>query len=978
MSNEKNMETAGAGAAETLREHLIPGTDDDVATQYLHLAELAREAASARLFTAPVIICDTETTGLDPKSCSLMEIAAARVENGTVVEEFQTFVDPGCPVPEEIVDLTHICDADLAGALSPKEAVAAFAEFARGYDLVAHNAPFDRSFVMKQAAPGQLEGAWVDTLPLSQIVLPRLAGHRIADISAALGLHQGTHRAIDDVRALVDIWNVLLIGIEDMEPGLASAIARISPGTDWPLRRFFEEGGAVSSGVNFSLAEVRRKRTHDHAGRERFDATDVPLRFDDNDIIEASFSAEGLAGRMYPGFEPRQAQLDMACEVQNALREDGFRVLEAGTGVGKSMAYLIPLAHAAQRNAITMGVATKTNALMDQLVYHELPRLSQAMGGLDYMALKGYDHYPCLRKMEQLGRGTAELDTASIEQVATLLSYASQTSWGDIDALNMAWKGLPREALRCNANDCLKRKCRFFPKLCYLHGARNRACSADIVVTNHALLFRDIEMDNGILPPIRHWVVDEAHATEGEARKQLSQTLSAYDLEHLIIRLSSSKSGLMAAIRRKAEKLDGGTLLMGATVDIETRCAQVTALETEFFSLVKKLGALGEAPYGNYTRVTLWLKPVRKSEEWSEAAKQGQALADRLDALIGRISKCISMTEQFENQLSSQQADLSYIACELRGMTETLQLVLAGTDDSYVYSVELDTRPDKVAEKLIATKLDIGSVLNSDFHPRMKSLIYTSATLATGGREPFGHFLSAVGLDRVDADRLKTCQLESSYDFDAHMSVLLPSKMPEPNQRDYLPALSELLYQVHMSMGGSVLTLFTNRSEMEKLYHQLRPRLQVHGIELAAQTRTASVKSLHDRFIKDKGLSLFALKSFWEGFDAPGETLRCVVIPKLPFKRPNDPIGRELEEREGRSSWFRHILPEAAIEVKQAAGRLIRKSDDEGWLILADARLRTKGYRNEFLGALPTSDIRNVDMEQINELLRTQKPGKHR
>ena len=174
-------------------------------------------------------------------------------------------------------------------------------------------------------------------------------------------------------------------------------------------------------------------------------------------------------------------------------------------------------------------------------------------------------------------------------------------------------------------------------------------------------------------------------------------------------------------------------------------------------------------------------------------------------------------------------------------------------------------------------------------------------------------------------------------------------------------------------MGGSVLTLFTNRREMEDLYYRLKPQLAQQGIELIAQTKGVSTKTLRDRFLADSKLCLFALKSFWEGFDAPGDTLRCVIIPKLPFKRPNEPLSQERELREGRAAWGRYSLPEAVMELKQAAGRLIRTSTDRGFLILADGRLQTKGYGKTFLKALPTSNIRTLEEHELIELMRTER-----
>lgn len=963
-------------SSDALSELLIPGTDPEVAENYRALAK-ATPGAGLSLFDEPVIVLDTETTGLDDTRCSLIEIAAARVENGTVVDKFQTFVNPGCSIPAEIVELTGITDDVVAGAPSPREAVAQFASFAGGLDLVAHNASFDRGFIMRQAKPGEFTGSWVDTLAFSQILLPRLSSHRLSDLARAFGVHTPSHRATDDVRALSSLWNILLAALQQLPPGLAGLIARLSPETDWTLRPYFKQAAELVGDDGFSLRATRDAVLRNHGNTPKPDAEEVPLSFAADETIERAFSREGIAGAMYEDYEPRIEQLQMAREVQDALRTGTYRALEAGTGVGKSMAYLVPLALAARENGITVGVATKTNALMDQLVYHELPRLTSALGELDYVALKGYEHYPCLRKIERMARTADDEDVSVMQMLAMLISFIAQTSWGDLDALNLHWYRLPRARVQASANDCLKRRCPFFPNRCYLHGTRRHAACADIVVTNHALLFRDTQMENSILPPVRHWVVDEAHAVEDEARKQLSHGISARELETLLVRLSSTRSGLTESIRKKAANLEGGTLLFGMTTDIDTRVMQITAVETSFFSYVKELAAYEPKRSDEYDQVTLWIGPeVRTGGTWAAIESTGRSLIDKLDGLIGQMSKVLTALEEFEGAFSAEQPELANMTVSLKEAQVALDLILNETKEGYVYSAQLDRNPDKVAEELLAEELDIGKALAEDFYPNVRTLVYTSATLATGDKkQPFGHFCRTTGLSRLDEGRVSARQMASSYDFDHHMSVLLPDDIPEPSQRGYREALADLLYQVHVGMGGSVLTLFTNRREMEALYRQLKPQLKAHHIDLIAQTKGASARALRDRFLKERTLSLFALKSFWEGFDAPGDTLRCVVIPKLPFSRPTDPLSCEREMHDGRAAWGRYALPEAVVDLKQAAGRLIRKYDDEGWLILADARLQTKNYGSTFLRAMPTCDIRTLSTAEIGRVLREEHPG---
>lgn len=959
-----------------LNEFLIAGTEDDVSNMYRQLPEHARELQFG-LIEDEVVVLDTETTGLNPSSCSLLEIAAIRMRGGETVGTFQTFVDPGRAIPAEITELTGITQADIAGAPTPREAVEALAEFAGDCNLVAHNASFDQQFIMRQANPGELPGQWIDTLSLSQIVLPRLKSHRLLDLAAAFGLSTPTHRAMDDTVALGTLWRILLAGIQAMTPGLAARIAELSPQTDWPLRPYFAQAALEHPGVDFSLRRNRTERTQGTSLPPRPDADDIPLSFCDESRIDEAFSPTGALGSMYSDYEERQEQLGMAHEVASCLREGDIRVIEAGTGVGKSMAYLVPVAFGAHENKVTMGVATKTNALMDQLVYHELPRLNSVLGQeLSYIALKGYDHYLCLRKLEHMARADQGDNCDVISMIATLLNFTAQTSHGDLDALNISWVRLPRGDIQANANDCLKKRCPYFPRRCFLHGARRAATSADIVVTNHALLFRDMQADNGILPPIRHWIIDEAHGVEGEARRQLSSSITSRELEITLGHLSNPKSGIMARVRKRADKLEGGDMLYGVTADIENRIGQIQLVAAEFFTALTELPSPNARDRGSYNIVTVWISDeMRQGHAWRELCVPGTKLADLLWGLNGRLADLISMLEQFEGEFVNQLAELSGITANVKGAVDALRLILDGTDERYVTSLQIDRNPRYPMQALEAMRLDIGESLATDLYPQTRSLVFTSATLATAEREPFAHFLRATGLDRVTDKPVYTSIFASGYDYDHNMSVLLPSDMPEPNAPDYHEAFAQLLYEVHVAMGGSVLTLFTNRREMESFYRELKPRLANEGIDLIAQTRGTSTKSLRDRFLSDRSLSMFALKSFWEGFDAPGDTLRCVIIARLPFSRPDDPIAREREARDGRAAWGRYSLPEAVMDLKQAAGRLIRNSTDSGWLVLADARLQTKNYAKSFLRAMPTQDIRTLTISEIARLMETQEPG---
>ncbi|MDR3037404.1 MAG: DNA polymerase III subunit epsilon [Coriobacteriales bacterium] len=939
-----------------LHEFLIPGTDPDIVARYETLAQRAKDASFGVLEDEYVVL-DTETTGFSLRQDSLIEIAAAIMRGPHITERFSTFVDPGRAIPGFITELTGITNEDVQGAPDAWEATKALEDFVGTRQIVAHNAPFDRGFIAETAPVDSglaSEDRWIDSVELARIALPRLREHKLQTLSDAFGVHASTHRATDDVEALCSIWRILLVSISDLPPGLATVIAELFPQTPWPLREVLAQVAGSLGEAKFSLADARRTREGSQIQRQKIDAQELdggiraltPL---DDAELEHAYSADGLLAQMYTSFEPRAEQLLMARELACALASQTHRAIEAGTGVGKSMAYLLPLALFAYRNQVTCGVATKTNALLDQLMYHELPRLAAALPkGVSYVAVKGYDHYPCLRKLMNLAREDRVFErTDAPATVAMLLSFVCQSARGDLDPLALYWRELSRHEICASAEDCLRHKCRFYQH-CLLHGARRAAKKADIVLTNHALLFCDMEADRGILPPIRHWVIDEAHGAEAEARSQLSFCLEPRLLRQTLNGLLNA-SGALATMQRKATPLAGASPLLGRIAQTQEEARGVSAIAESFFSLVKDLCEIAEQ--SSYNQVELWLnKQVRDSGPWGMLVSAGSSLALRMEKLWQACRDIVSYSTQFE-ELLEVQGDLAGLAGELKEALESLTLILDGSNEDYVYYAELDRRADSPYDRLIAARIDIGAVLLERLYPETMSVIYTSATLAAG--ESFAYFARASGLDRLASERWRAVRFESCYDFEGNMAVYLPTDMPEPQARGYRDALEELIFAVHTALGGSTLTLFTNRRDMEDLYERLKGRLAQKDITLRCQSRGFSAKRLRDEFLENEALSLFALRSFWEGFDAPGDTLRCVIIPKLPFGKPNDPLMQERSRRES-SAWKAYALPEAVIDLKQAAGRLIRSSTDSGSLVLADSRLLTKWYGRAFLDALPS------------------------
>lgn len=947
---------------------VLPGTPGFVIEQYAMLAERAKNR-SFGLIEDDVIVLDTETTGLSCAENELIEISAARLRGREVVDRFDTFVHPNGLIPPEITELTSITNADVAHAPRAEEAVAALEEFVQGCPVIAHNATFDRSFIESVKGGVRVSDIWIDSLALSRIALPRLSSHKLATMAELFGCAAVSHRASDDVEALCGVWRILLCALTDLPGGLMRLLADMHPDVRWPYRPIFSFLAGERQGETFSLEAARAQVMQADAEPDHIDADELPgLTMPRRDEIELRYAPGGLVNDMYASYEPRAEQIVMASEVRDAFATSTHRVIEAGTGVGKSIAYLVPAAEAAKRNKITVGIATKSNNLTDQLMYQELPKLARELdGGLSFCALKGFDHYPCLLKLESLAAGreiTTNRDPAdTLTAIAVLYAFACQSPTGDLDSLGIRWRSVNRADLTTSSRECARGNCHFFNRGCFVRCARRRAAKADIVVTNHSLLFRNVAADGKILPPIRHWIIDEAHSVEKEARRQWALSVSADESRMVFERLGGAQSGALGRLTHALASSDAATLFLGLGAKAASSASRASLAMAELFEAVRELSRNGKAD--GYADANIWIGPeLRAHRGWEYFEPTARTAIDALDEAGKNLS---SLAESVGAENPEMVIEVADGARRIKEMKSTLSLILEGADERYVYSLQVNKARRAGGEALTAERMDIGEALAEQWLPEMHSVVFTSATVTVSNS--FDHFNHSVGLDRLPKGSFSCVQLESSYNFQENMAVVVAGDIPDPRDRDaYLAAMENLLVDVHMAMGGSTLTLFTNRRDMEDLYGRVEPRLSRQGLELACQLRGTSVKRLRDRFLSEESSSLFALKAFWEGFDASGATLRCVVIPKLPFANPTEPLSCERNVREERA-WAKYSLPDAVLEVKQAAGRLIRTSTDRGVLVLADSRLLSKGYGKKFLSSLP-SQFQRIDAEQVGRYIK--------
>lgn len=743
-------------------------------------------------------------------------------------------------------------------------------------------------------------------------------------------------------------------------------MSEMHPEISWPYRQIFSQIAISNPHEAFSLINTRYK-LQPKSEKVKVDAIDElsQLHAPSEEVITNAFLPGGAVDAMYGNYHFRQDQLTMAQEVRDALDESTCRSIEAGTGVGKSVAYLLPSLLYAKQNQVTMGVATKTNALADQLMTHELPLLNKVIdGGIDYSIIKGYTHYPCMARLKKAmgsfdkkitnvrGKSKHTIETDILNAIATVLAFSCQSSVGDIDASGIRWSNVPRSLLTTTADECKKTACPFFNSGCFVQSSRRAAARSDVVVTNHALLLKNIEVDGALLPPVRHWVIDEAHGFEAEARRQwaLSTNVASLRSNLLTFKNQDSTHSISDMLFAKADIFEHAALLKSL---VQRASSEVLIAVSLLDEISKSLQGLGKyLPRGSsYALSELWVnKELRDTDEWDAVS----VLLEKLSHHIEELYKTLNSVNSILNPMDDAPKPDETLTKLLRNLSETMALlaiVLNSTQESMMISIEMSTSERYVGHETIQAQfVDVGQELADKWLNEMLSIIFASATIEVSGS--FKYFNRQVGLSCLEEDRYKNVKLNSSFNYKDQMEIFVVDDLPVQSGDTYIHEMADALFDIHVRSQGSTLTLFTNRNDMEACYKLVMPRLQKIGLELYKQDEANPAHVVKNKFINSKSSSLFALKSFWEGIDAQGDTLRTVVITKLPFSNPQDPLYRERENRE-KNAWSMYYIPEAVISLKQAVGRLLRNEKDRGTVYILDSRLETRRYGSTFKKSLP-------------------------
>ncbi len=910
------------------------------------------------------IAIDLETTGLNFEHDEIMEIALVRFENGKVTETLDYLIKPSNPIRPFIAKLTGIDSQALETAEDFPTLAGKIRAFIGDAPLVAHNAAFDFHFLkeaFEKIGIAFAEHPIWDSLTASRIAFQNVTNHKLSTLVETLGIKRSVaHRALPDAEACGELFNLALQKISEFSLAERKALSRVAQGTFW--ERIFTDANDLA--VNVLDCEQDEFL---YALKEN--VSPVPF-FQKNraERIAAYFGENGKLATIIPNFKERKDQVDFACVIERNMHKGGVSVLEAGTGVGKSIAYLIPaVCKAVSGERVVISTATKT--LQEQLLNDELPKIQSLFGeALRPAVLKGRNNYICVRKFAAASQEPKNyLSDEERETFMTLIPWMAKTQTGDINENSgfnhlrnvQVWSKFVSDAAGCSGEHCP------FYKSCPALLAKKKAASANLLFINHALFMADLNLDFALLPSYEHIVFDEAHRLPSVSINALGRSVKFFDLRNInkiLVQQKNNAQGFLA----QAENLLEEPSAFDAVRE------QIKETEKALHRFFLKLGKKAEKQKQEQFR----FKQSIMAEFDSDPRPFTEALNTYTQAVLGVAEKLRSHfgKAEAENQNQSTRRKIAYslakdfenIASSLSDLKKSFEFIVQANRKNWTFYLEEPFNPHTL--RLNARPLHIGKIFNEKFYPWIKSATFTSATLSVKGS--LDYFLAKMGMDsNMPSHKMPFLKVYTEPLQSTSRRLLLADFISKPSAKEYQQQMENALKQILPALRENTLVLFTSLNTMLQMQKILYPIFVQMNKLLLCQNVDGSLDSLLEMFRKEHGACLLGCQTLWEGINLPGETLKNVVIPKLPFPNPADPFiaaQSEVLKEEGKNAFKELFVPEAYLGLRQGIGRLIRSETDSGSILILDSRILSEAYGKTFMRLW---ENKHVTVSSIDETL---------
>jgi ATP-dependent DNA helicase DinG len=919
-----------------------------------------------------IIVVDLETTGNSPrKGEKIIQISAVIIENGEIVDQFTSFVSPGKPIPPFIEELTGINDGMVKEAPEFHEIAPKILEILDNGVFVAHNVTFDLSFLqaeLEEAGYNPFNGPAFDTVELAKIAMPSADSFKLTELSNTLSLsHVRPHQADSDAYVTAELLLHFINKLNILPLVTLEKLQALSGHLKSDLSLLFDEIVSQKQrhveDLSFDLEVYRGIALRKKRDDDPLPSLGDEIELDISKNLELHISS----------YEKRDAQIQMMDEVLESFMTCRHLVIEAGTGVGKSLGYLWPSLQFAKQHKERVVISTFTTQLQEQLLQKEIKLLEKICPvSFQTVLLKGKSHYINLFKFEQsLREADSQYDVVLTKM--QILVWLTRTETGDVDELNLTSGGqLFWNRLRHDGWHLPHSKDPWVSKDFYLL-ARKRAQTADIIITNHSMLLSDIINKGNLIPSFDYLVVDEAHHLEKSARQHLGIVL-----DYLSIKFTASQLGTLDQ-KQLYDRLYRLMIRYGVegtlhSFELDTHVQQF------YIDLEEAMTVLTNAFYKNAKKRTGAQKiqlriseEMRKSRSWQPVQMAMERVISRMKLIDKEFQVILDTIKSKKIKLEDSEKALveefySFLI-EWNELCQQFRAVFLKEMNDFVLWLDGDTRSLPNSLVIQAQPVAVAQNLKEELFAKKKGVVLTSATLTVS--DSFNYFLNEVGLAR---EEIKELQLSSPFDYDQSATLFIPNDVPEiqhVSNEEYIEAISSHLIGVAQATKGRMLILFTSYDMLRKTYELMKESGLLEDYVLMAQGITSGSRTrLTKNFQRFDKAILFGTSSFWEGVDIPGEDLSCLALVRLPFSPPDEPVTQaksEILKAQGKNPFSSHSLPEAIIRFKQGVGRLIRRSSDRGIVIVYDRRIKTTRYGNAFIQSIPSMNVKEGDLFDLIE-----------
>lgn len=934
-------------------------------------------------------VLDLETTGHGSED-DILQVGLVIVSDELeIIDTFSSFVRPNIPIPAFITQLTGIDDTVVTEAPELHEVLVKLIPLLDDTVLVAHNVGFDAGFLnqaLDRSGYHTFAGRRLDTIELLRILYPTITTYQLGAVSELFGItHDQHHRADSDAMATALLFIETVKKLRNMPLlTLQRLSALIDDGSDlsWFIKLTqqkmeFHTVFESNEFDYFNQFALKAREWTDEQPPRSGNSNEEPLK----DVAFDRYLADVKQRfeQKFENYEERKSQAAMFHEVYSALSSNRHLLIEAGTGTGKSLGYLIPALYYSIQNGKKVVVSTHTINLQEQLRQRDLPLLEEVLP-FDFKAsiFKGRGNYLCLRKFE--GKVNTKDLVSPIEDTVTaaqMVVWLGETETGDQEELNFGNKGTDFwSTVESDADSCLNRACPWF-KRCFYHRAKHEANIADVCITNHSMLFTDIQADHRLLPSYTHLVIDEAHHVEEVAGKHLGMQINYFSLTQAVLRLfKDNRSGLLPALRQKLlhEDNDHQTAWIETIDTVIPVFQEVKEHWDKLFEMFYTFTSTSSDGPTDNGQAICRLKNNLLPASWEDAVTVEANVHTELNRVVRTVDKMVndikdriddSAVQAIITDLNGAVRDLTRVKDELRTF---IKLELADS----VFWIEASSVYRYRSVQLYGMPVDVSAQLQKYFFDVKESIVLTSATLSV--QKSFQYAEEQLGLNGYEEQgRLKTVQLPSPFNYREQALVVIPRNFPVLKGASvdtaYLEMLVKSLADSAKETKGRMLVLFTSYRMLKQVYEPLKDQLSDAGIGVLGQGIDSSNRTkLTRRFRQTPETVLLGTSSFWEGVDIPGEALVCLAIVRLPFQPPNHPLAEakaEMLQRLKQNPFMKLSIPQAVIRFKQGFGRLVRTAQDKGIVIIYDTRVIDTYYGKHFLYSLPGPKIETMHTDQM-------------